>query len=414
MAQVTNYIDIGQVMSSAFGARRQQQAIEAGRLEMERAQEQRAKQRTDEQRQRQFDLAVRNVPEDQRLKILYKIDPERAREYELGQYQMQNVRAGAAQAKQQQQVSQLTQLIRIGEYAKQNPDTRPFIFEQLGQTNPDVMQQINQRLSGGESEDKILGDMLGQATAQLQQFIEPEAPEYLDPQDPEGMFLASLLPPGAPPTKRSALELLQNDPEARAKYDRLKEGRARAGAPNISVGGGVGLTPAQKSARQEEIFDSSVKIDALDDIEKSIEAMGGYDAYADAGAAVTDFLAGAATRLPGVRGLVGQDARKALATRAAVSAKIASFTNKAINDIAGANVPEAEMRRVIRGLPSPDDPPDVLGAKIQGTKENLKRLREMGYSVLTEGVKPGTGKSGGPSLDEIRAERERRRRGGGG
>jgi len=84
---------MGQALQAGFGARRQQQAIESERQQREIQKQQADRQASEAARARAFDEALKHAPQDQLPRILPKIDPERAQQWQMNQYKIQGAQA---------------------------------------------------------------------------------------------------------------------------------------------------------------------------------------------------------------------------------------------------------------------------------------------------------------------------------
>jgi hypothetical protein len=168
---------------------------------------------------------------------------------------------------------------------------------------------------------------------------------------------------------------------------RESERRARAGASSVTVdaGGGksVGLTTAAQTTQQGEVIKADKRLQQIDQIEDAIDAAGGYNAYASYAAEGR----GAARRVGSKLGVDVDE--QAIERRADVEAAIGGFTNPVISELAGANVPDGEMKRMVQSLPTVDDDGPTLKAKIRAWRKNTEIIRQNGVGYLVDGIKSG-------------------------
>ena len=171
-----------------------------------------------------------------------------------------------------------------------------------------------------------------------------------------------------------------------ARQEALGVKRAAAGATTVRMGPDgplVGLTTGQQGTQQGKVLDANLRVKQLEGIKQAIAGVGGYDAFASVFAEGK----GAARRLGSKIGLDVD--RGAIQRRARVVAAIGGFTNPIISELAGANVPEGEMLRMVQSLPTDDDDGPTLEAKIAAWEVNLQIIRERGLDALVNGIRTG-------------------------
>ena len=177
-------------------------------------------------------------------------------------------------------------------------------------------------------------------------------------------------------------ELAKRDPA----FARYQERMRRAGASRVNVGGeGVGLTTASQTQQQGRVLDADKRLAQLDFLEASISDAGGHETI---GSYAEDLKAQAKT-LMSKSGFATKEDKSALRARAKAVSAIGGFTNQIISDLSGANVPPAEMERMVQSLPTVDDEASAREAKVQAWRENMLIVRKHGVDALVNGIRTG-------------------------
>lgn len=163
------------------------------------------------------------------------------------------------------------------------------------------------------------------------------------------------------------------------------EGRRK---PNtvVNVGDNSPLGTGVANKIQTQIYDARIQMDQLGAIKDAIAQAGGYEAIGSAIEGVKSAVTDKALRSDIFAGFVPQDARERLGNRVTAIASMAALVNKVINDLAGANVPEGEMMRMRRSLPSEDDNAVTIKAKIDTLEDNLRIIERHGIDALKTGI----------------------------
>ena len=160
----------------------------------------------------------------------------------------------------------------------------------------------------------------------------------------------------------------------------------RAGASRVNVGGqGVGLTTASQTQQQGKVLDANLRLRQLDRLDRAISDAGGHETI---GSYAADLEAEGKTFLS-KEGFATKKQKESLRKRGTAVAAIGGFTNQIISDLSGANVPPAEMERMVQSLPTVDDEASAREAKVQAWRENLLIIREYGADALVNGIRTG-------------------------
>lgn len=191
-----------------------------------------------------------------------------------------------------------------------------------------------------------------------------------------------------PPDERTGdikeFEYENQNPAYKKRRDELAEKRStKVNNNNIMPGGGVGLTTAQQTTTQGEVNTARKRLFQIANMRNTIAAYGGYDKfgqYASEGGAVAS---GIGSKL-GVK----VDAAE-MEKRTAAEAAIGGFSNPIISELAGANVPDGEMKRMVQSLPVVGDPGPVLKAKIDAWENNQRIIEKYGIEYLVNGISTG-------------------------
>jgi hypothetical protein len=163
-----------------------------------------------------------------------------------------------------------------------------------------------------------------------------------------------------------------------------KQTKARAPSTTNIVGGAVAPTTAGQTTQQGAVLQAQMRLELLGNMKKAIAEAGGYDA-------VTSFVpeGGAVPKMMSRAGMGSEYSAAAIKLRSRAVAAIGGFTNPIISELAGANVPDGEMRRMVQSLPTVDDAGPELEAKIEMWGENLKIMERFGIDYLVNGIRTG-------------------------
>ncbi len=237
-------------------------------------------------------------------------------------------------------------------------------------------QPLAQGLHGPEAIDAEGLGAVGDATLAAM----GKAPKYEGPEDAisKAVTLSSQLRPGDQGFQEAYVA-------ERDREEARELARRRAGATNVAVGGGgVGLTTAAQTNQQGEVIKARLRLKQLGNMRNAIDAAGGYGAlgaFRERGeAGFSEFVSKAG----------GKVDENMLANRASAVAAIGGFTNPIVSELAGANVPPNEWKRMTQSLPDPEnDSAPVLKAKIDAWEQNLKIIDEFGVDYLINGITTG-------------------------
>ncbi|OFW58442.1 MAG: hypothetical protein A2Y75_01660 [Candidatus Solincola sediminis] len=178
------------------------------------------------------------------------------------------------------------------------------------------------------------------------------------------------------------------DPKVQFDIDaEMDASRNAKGKPTTTVNVGASdLTKSNETTIQKQVFDARVKLDQLGQIEKSITEMGGAEKLGSFYEGLKSSAADKALRSDIFAGFVTNEAKQQLGARAVTIANIANLVNKTINELAGANVPEGEMMRMRRSLPSEDDNAVTITAKLDAMRQNFAMIERHGVQALGHGI----------------------------
>jgi hypothetical protein len=164
---------------------------------------------------------------------------------------------------------------------------------------------------------------------------------------------------------------------------------------NVTVGANgeliQALTKGEQSKQQGKIIDAAQRLKQLDDIDESINNLGGFDKMTDYFERGKRAFQNVAEKTKIGRDLLLTDEdKKAMEAYSTATANISGFSNKIINELSGAAVSAQEWQRLVKSLPNPEtDGMTQLKAKLKAWRKNIQYIQQFGIDALFNGIRSG-------------------------
>lgn len=216
-------------------------------------------------------------------------------------------------------------------------------------------------------------DMQTQSQAQAQVLgLDPEQQQKLS--STARMLIEAGYKPGSPAFEREMRKQLAG------------KAKGNAISVNVNAGGMHELGTATKNAQEREVMRADRTLAILDTIERDINAVGGFEEFASAGAQGSAAITNFASRF----GLGSKEAKEKAAAYNRAVANMQGFTNQMMKEMGGANISPAEEARIRKGFMSEGDSAEELKAKASVLRKQMQIIRTQGAQALADGLRLGT------------------------